>query len=296
MLTLLAEEVASGRETGRSNPVYSSHCPSWVKYAEQSDHNLLKDISTLKTPQGIIAALIPPVSDEEGQEDNVRKISVSPCLANKFDAKRDNLVKGTEPGIDSVLTVRELVRLLKLYGIDLANSGSKFADEPFALRSFAADITEISGGVAEGVARVLSEREGGSGLTAHDIKRVRTPGGFREISFRTDKGQYHFAVVDGLPSFERLREEMAKGVKFDFVEVVVCRGGCVNGGGLGFSSGAEAPRERSRQLARGEDNHAMPLPSRNPEIKRLLTLINADIKKGSVAELRREYTERKVLM
>lgn len=297
MLTLLAEEVASGRETGRSNPVYSSHCPSWVKYAEQSDYNLLKEISTLKTPQGIIAALIPPVSDEEeSQGYSVRKISVSPCLANKFDAKRDNLVKGTEPGIDSVLTVREVVRLLKLYGVDLVNSGSKFADEPFALRSFAADITEVSGGVAEGVARVLSETEGGPGLTAHDIKRVRTPGGFREISFKTGKGQYHFAVVDGLPSFERLKEEMVKGLKFDFVEVVVCRGGCVNGGGLGFSSGAEASRERFRQLTRGEDNHAMPLPSRNPELKRLLTLITADIKNGSRVELRREYTERKVLM
>ena len=297
MLTLLAEEVASGKEAGRSTPVYSSHCPSWVKYAEQSNHNLLKDITTLKTPQGIIASLIPSVSDEEGSQGyNVRKVSVSPCLANKFDAKRDNLVKGTEPGIDSVLTVRELVRLLKLYGIDLANSGSKFTDEPFALRSFAADVSEMSGGVAEGVARILSEMEGAHGLKTQDIKRVRTPGGYREISFKAGKWDYRFAVVDGLPSFERLREEMASGLKFDFVEVVVCRGGCVNGGGLGFSSGAGAPKERSKQLARGEENHAMSLPSRNPELKRLLTLINSDIKSGNGPELRREYTERKVLM
>lgn len=297
MLTLLAEEVVSGREAGRNTPVYSSHCPSWVKYAEQAGHDLLKDISTLKTPQGIIAALIPSVSEEEGSQGyNVRKISVSPCLAAKFDAKRDNLVKGTEPGIDSVLTVRELVRLLKLYGIDLENSGSKFADEPFALRSFAADISEISGGVAEGVARILAEIEGGSGLTTQDIKRVRAPGGYREISFKTDKGDYCFAVVDGLPSFERLREEMTSGRKFDFVEVVVCRGGCVNGGGLGFSSGSGAPRERFRQLVRGEDNHAMSLPSRNPELNRLIALITTDIKNGNEAELRREYIERKVLM
>ncbi|MCA1756616.1 MAG: (2Fe-2S)-binding protein [Bacteroidales bacterium] len=302
MLSLLAEELATGRENGRDTPIYSSHCPSWIKHAEQSGHNLLKDISKLKTPQLITGTLIPLIQGEEAgrEEVKVRRVSVSPCLAAKFDARRDNLIQGAQPGVDSVLTVRELVRLLKLYGIDLAASGSGFADEPLSLRSFTADLAEISGGVAEGVARILSETEGGPGLTSQDIKRFRTPGLYREISFSTSKRDYLFAVVDGLTSFDRLKEGMDAGRKFDFVEVVVCRGGCVNGGGLGFGAGADGPRERYRQIVRGEENHSMPLPSRNPETKKLLTLIqdkrDDNGNSGYTDIAGREYIERDVLM
>lgn len=302
MLSLLAEEVAAGRENGRQTPLYSSHCPSWIKHAEQSGHSLLKDITKLKTPQIITGTLIPVIPEEESEREivKVRRVSVTPCLAAKFDAKRDNLIQGVEPGVDSVLTVRELVRLLKLYGIDLAASGSGFADEPLSLRSFAADLTEISGGVAEGVARILTDTEGGAGLTPQDIKKIRTPGCYREISFRTGKGDYLFAVVDGLNSLNRLNEGIAAGQKYDFVEVVVCRGGCVNGGGLGFRAGVTGPRERQRQIVRGEENHPMPLPGRNPETKRLITLIHEkgyDNGDGRYSDLTgREYLERDVLM
>jgi NADH-quinone oxidoreductase subunit G/NADP-reducing hydrogenase subunit HndD len=302
MLSLIAEEVTAGRENGRQTPLYSSHCPSWIKHAEQSGHPLLKDITKLKTPQIITGTLIPVIQDKESEEEivKVRRVSVTPCLAAKFDAKRDNLLQGVEPGVDSVLTVRELVRLLKLYGIDLAASGSGFADEPLSLRSFAADLAEISGGVAEGVARILTDTEGGPGLTSQDIKKIRTPGLYREISFTTGKGDYLFAVVDGLNSLSRLNEGIAAGRKYDFVEVVVCRGGCVNGGRLGFRAGVTAPRERQRQIVRGEENHPMPLPSRNPETKKLLALIrdrgydNGDDGYSDITG--REYTERDVLM
>jgi len=54
--------------------------------------------------------------------------------------------------VDSVLTVRELARLIRLYGIDTSNIEHEPADEPMSEEA-RRNNAEVSGGIAEGVIR-----------------------------------------------------------------------------------------------------------------------------------------------
>ena len=74
-------------------------------------------------------------------------------MAMKFEARRDGMMRKGISDVDSVLTVRELARLIRLYGIDITNIEHEPADEPMAGRSSSAVLAEVSGGMAEGVIR-----------------------------------------------------------------------------------------------------------------------------------------------
>lgn len=298
MLTELAAEVVQRKPSSDNLPLFSSHCPAWVKYAEQALPDLVANITTLKTPQRIAGAIARISGNNEA--DNLPgddwMVSVSPCLASKFDARREGSGSDNRDDVDSVLTVRELLSLLKLYGIDLANSGSVFGDEPMSLRSSLADITEMSGGLVESIARIISVNSGGAGLTQAVIRKFRSAGSFRELSFKCGESSYRFALVDGLNSLETLFASIQKGIKYDFVEVTACRGGCADGGGIGYSSNGDKLRERQKAILKNDEQAPMEIPAKNPEISKLYSAVlkgrEADIEKI----LRQNYKQRKVLL
>ncbi len=104
----------------------------------------------IKSPQQITGVLIKTiVAGQLGiQPEQIFSVSVSPCVAMKFEARRDGMMRKGSSDVDSVLTVRELVRLIKLYGIDITNIDKEPADEPISGRSSMAVLAETSGGLA----------------------------------------------------------------------------------------------------------------------------------------------------
>ena len=150
-------------ENKSDNPLYISACPAWVKYAEQFMPSLIPDLSTVKSPQQITGVLIKTlVADQLNvKPEEIFSVSATPCMAMKFEARRDGMMRKGISDVDSVLTVRELARLIRLYGIDTSNIENEPADEPLSGRSSAAILAEVSGGMAEGVIQVilLSETE-----------------------------------------------------------------------------------------------------------------------------------------
>ena len=269
LITELADALISSRDRADKKPLVVSACPAWVKYCEQFTPELLPLLSTLKTPQQISGAIIKSVVPATADKSRVYTVSVTPCTAMKFEARRDSMTRKGISDIDTVLTVRELARLIILYGIDITNIDPEPADEPMALRSSASLLAEAAGGITESVLRSIAVRAGEKEADKPAVKRLRNNGSFREAMVTAGGVTYTVAVVDGLKGLEKLRQMLDGGTHYDLVEVMACPGGCVNGGGMLPAGSKEAVRLRSRFIWQTDDQEAVRGPEQSASVSDL---------------------------
>ncbi len=265
----LATEVAHRIVEKSDGPLYISACAAWVKYAEQAMHGELKFLSTLKPPQNITGSLIKTVISgslklKPGQ---IFSVSVSPCTAMKFEAKRDGMMTKGIYDVDAVITVRELAKLIKLYGLDINSTEGELADEPFAHRSAMAAYSEITGGLTEAVVRNVMVMLTGKDPGRKEFKSILAGGSFRDALFSVNGHTLSVAVIDGLTGLEKLRQSVEQGKKYDLVEVMVCPGGCLNGGGLPSCRTKDELRNRIKQITASEELSTIKTPDESPVIK-----------------------------
>ncbi|HEX2969824.1 MAG TPA: [Fe-Fe] hydrogenase large subunit C-terminal domain-containing protein [Bacteroidales bacterium] len=253
-------------DRGETSPLYISACPSWVKYAEQFLSSLIPQLSTVKSPQQITGALIKTIVADQlhVKPEEIFSVSATPCVAMKYEARRDGMTRKGLSDVDSVLTVRELARLIRLYGIDTSNIDPEPADEPMAGRSSAAIMAEVSGGMAENVLRLFCYRKTNKEPDRQLFKKLRGSGNFREITFSVGDHSINAVVIDGLTGFEKLRIALASGRKYDLVEVSTCPGGCVHGAGLPFSPSKDEIKNRAKLVYQSFETEAINLPCKSP--------------------------------
>ena len=269
-ITELANSLLEKTDKELDNPLYVSACPAWVKYAEQFIPSLIPQLSTVKSPQQITGILIKTVV--AGQlgilPEQIFSVSVTPCMAMKYEARRDGMMRKGISDVDSVMTVRELARLIRLNGIDFTNTEKEPADEPLSGRSSSAVLAEVSGGVAESVIRLLFYKTAGKEIDKQLFKKLHLSGTFRDCSVPVGENEIRVAVVDGLTGLEKLRSALAAGTKYDLIEVMVCQGGCVHGGGLPFINSKDELKARTKLVYQADETEAIILPCKSP------TLIN----------------------
>lgn len=264
-ITEVTNQLAARIENKAATPLYISTCPAWVKYAEQFMPSLIPDLSTVKSPQQITGVLIKTlVADQmKARPEEIFSVSVTPCMAMKFEARRDGMMRKGISDVDSVLTVRELARLIRLYGIDMTNIVHEAADEPMSTRSSAAVLAEVAGGFAEGVLRSFHYQMLKKDIDKQLFKKLRSGGSFREVSVKMGETEIRVAVVDGLSSLEKLKSALASGRKYDLVEVQTCPGGCVHGAGLPFNTSKDEIKTRSKLVYQTDDTEAINLPCKS---------------------------------
>ncbi len=287
MINELTDAVMSSGEKEERKPLLVSACPAWVKYCEQFTPELLPLLSPLKTPQQISGAIIRSVVPVNEERSRVYTVSVSPCTAMKFEARRDSMTRKGISDIDTVLTVRELARLIVLYGIDISNIDPEPADEPMELRSSAALLAECAGGITEAVLRSLAHRRGIREIDRSAVKKLRNIGNLREIKVTIGGESWSVAVVDGLTGLARLREKMEAGTHYDLVEVMACPGGCVNGGGMLPAGSREAVRQRAKFIWQTDELEAVRTPQQSASVATLY---------GKVFEECPELSDRKLFL
>ncbi|MBE0675695.1 MAG: (2Fe-2S)-binding protein [Bacteroidales bacterium] len=264
----MAGSVIENHAGDAPKPIYVSACPAWVKYAEQFTPGLIDSISPLKSPQQIAGSLIKSfIPERKGiNADNIFSVSVTPCIAMKFEARRDGMTRKGVSDVDAVLTVMELARLVRLFGIDITSSAEEAADDPMGMRSASALLTEVSGGYTEAVVRSLLFMKNVNTNDRALFRKVRSGSGFREVSVSAAGEEYNFAVVDGLTALQKLNNQIAAGKRYDMIEIMVCPGGCVNGGGLSFSSTREIIRNRAKFIYQTEEAEAVSVASKSPAL------------------------------
>ncbi len=281
-ITEITGQLSEKIETKSDTSLYISACPAWVKYAEQFIPSVIPQLSTVKSPQQITGVLIKTiVANQAGAKpEEIFSVSVTPCIAMKFESRRNGMMRKGISDVDSVLTVRELARLIRLYGIDITNIDHEPADEPLAGRSSSAVLAEVSGGLAEGVIRLLHFQKTRKEIDKQLFKKMRAGGSFREASFEIGELEVSVAVVDGLTGLEKLRTSITSGKKYDLIEVMTCPGGCVHGAGLPFTTTKDEIKSRSKLIYDADNTEAISLPCKSPALINLyekLLIENTDI-------------------
>ncbi|MGB8261066.1 MAG: NADH-dependent [FeFe] hydrogenase, group A6 [Terracidiphilus sp.] len=234
------------KEDGRL-PMFTSCCPGWVKYAEQYFPELLPNLSTCRSPQGMFGSLLKVMLPEQLkiERTDLKVVSIMPCTAKKFEAKRPELAVNGDPDVDHVLTTQELAHMIQSAGLVFDNLQPESFDMPFGFYTGAGVIFGNSGGVTEAVLRYAAEKITGEKLERVEFEEVRGESGLREASITVNGAELKLAIVHGLRNARVVAEQVRAGKShYDLIEVMACPGGCVGG------AGQPIPKDRDTRALR----------------------------------------------
>ncbi len=246
-----ASELAARLRAGGPFPMMTSCSPGWIKYVEQFHPDFLPNLSSCKSPQMMLGALVKSIFAEREKRDpaSIFSVAVMPCVAKKFEAGRPEMSRNGLADVDAVLTTRELARLLRMRGIELTKLDPETADSPFGERSTAGKLFGGSGGVMESALRTAHFLLTGRELDDLKIQAVRGLEGVKEVRVQIGDVTLGAAVVSGLANARMLLDQVRAGRKdLHFIEVMTCPGGCINGGGQIRGVSPEAIRARLQSL------------------------------------------------
>ena len=277
-LTIMEEATEFlGRYTKKENlPLITSCSPGWIKYCEHYYPEMIPNLSSCKSPQGMFGSVAKTYyAQKEGIDPkNIFVVSVMPCTAKKFEAERmDHTAVEGLADIDAVVTVRELARMIKKAGIMFNMLPDGEFDAPFGLGSGAGTIFGATGGVMEAALRTAYETLTGEELDKLEFNDVRGTEGIKEATYTIAGNEIRVAVVSGTANAGKLLDMIKAGEKtYDFIEVMACPGGCVNGGGQPIQPASVTNNYDVRALrAAGlyEDDKNLPIRKShlNPDVK-----------------------------
>ena len=219
----------------RPGPMITSCSPGWINYIEYYYPELLPHLSSCKSPHEMMGAIIKSYYAEKHNIDRsqICVVSIMPCTAKKFEKERPaNSVDGIKD-VDVVLTTRELAELIKRAGILWKKlPEEEFDDDLIGEYSGAGAIFGVTGGVMEAAIRtayhILTNQE----LEPIEFTPCRGLEGIKEATLKINGVTYNFAMCSGMKNAKVLLEQIKNGEsKYDFIEVMGCPGGCINGGG-----------------------------------------------------------------
>jgi len=278
-LTVMEEaEELIGRMTGNGAlPMITSCCPGWIKFCEHNFPDLIKNLSSCKSPQQMFGAVAKSYYAEKAgiHKENIVVVSVMPCTAKKFELGRDNQNGAGVPDVDISITTRELGRMLKQAEIQLEAMPSERFDEPLGTGTGAGVIFGASGGVMEAALRTALEKQTGKQLEQLEFKKIPYVDGIKEASYDINGKTISTAVVSGLANAKELLEKVRSGgADYHFIEVMACPGGCVNGGGqpqqfAGIRAKNDISAVRAEALYRNDEKSKLRKSHENPAIAEL---------------------------
>lgn len=268
-----ATELIKRLTTDQPGPMFTSCCPAWVKYAEhRGSEQLLQQLSTTRSPQQIFGSLMKRYwAKELGKKpQDIYMVSIMPCTAKKFEHKREEFSVDGVPDVDLVLTTQELGRMIRAAGMDLAQLEPSEFDLPFGVHTGAGVIFGATGGVMEAALRAAYEMITGEVLKNVEFKAVRGFEGLKEFSVDLKGREVKVAVVHGLANADNLLERLDAGTaSYDFVEVMSCPGGCINGAGQPQSFVPETKQARSQGIYQADEMSQLRKSQDNPVVAKV---------------------------
>jgi iron-only hydrogenase group A len=273
-LTIMEEasELIHRIQEGGTMPMITSCCPGWVKFAEEFYPDMIPNLSSCKSPQQMMGAVIKSYWAEKTgvKSEDIYSVSVMPCTAKKFEAQREEMTSKGISDVDAVLTTRELAQLIRMYGIDLMKLAPETTDSPLGFRSSAGKLFGATGGVMEAAIRTAYHMLTGEELIQFKIEALRGFKGCKEAKLNVNGLEINVAVVNGLANARILLDSIKNGEKnLHFIEVMACPGGCINGGGQHIGASEEAIKARMAALYDIDDKETIKVSHKNPEIIKL---------------------------
>jgi NADP-reducing hydrogenase subunit HndD len=229
-------------------PMITSCSPGWINYAETYYPDLLRHVSSCKSPHEMQGAILKSYYAQQKGIDpaDIFVVSIMPCTAKKYEKDRPQMKNDAGlKDVDAVLTVTELAEMIRRSGILF----KRLPDEPYdqdimGEYSGAGTIFGVTGGVMEAALRtayfVLEGKEH-EGIT---FEQVRGFDDVKEASLTLGGQTLNVAVTSGMRNASKLLDDIRAGKsKYQFIEIMCCPGGCINGGGMPIVRHAFLPDE-----------------------------------------------------
>ena len=235
-LTIMEEatEFLDRVKNGGKLPLITSCSPGWIKYCEHYFPDMTENLSSCKSPQQMFGAMYKTYYAEKAGLDpkDIVFVSCIPCTAKKFEVGRDHQNAAGVPDVDVAITTRELARLIEKAGINFKALPDEKFDQPFDIGSGAGAIFGATGGVMEAALRTAAEVILGKPLEKLDFDDVRGTAPIKRATYKLGDMEIKVAVASGTKNAKELLTKVQNGEeKVDFIEIMACPGGCVNGGG-----------------------------------------------------------------
>ena len=258
-------------------PMITSCSPGWIKHIEHAFPDELSHLSTCKSPHAMLGALVKSYYAEKLGVDpkDLFVVSVMPCTAKKFEARRPELGRNGMADVDVVITTRELARMIKEAGIDFVNLPDEDFDSLMGESTGASVIFGATGGVMEAALRTAYELITGTTLEDVNFTAVRGMEGIKEATVKIGDLDVKVAVCSSTGKASELLDAVKRGEKqYHFIEVMGCPGGCVNGGGQPIvpapvRNWTNVPAIRAKALYSEDEAKTLRKSHENPEIKQI---------------------------
>ncbi len=228
---------------GENLPLITSCSPGWIKFCEHYYPEFTENLSSCKSPQQMFGAIYKTYYAQKRGLDptDIVFVSAIPCTAKKFEVRRPGQSAAGEGiyDVDYAITTRELARMIEKAGVNFRELDDEEFDSPFAVRSGAGEIFGATGGVMEAALRTAANTILGTNLEKVELPEVRGTEPIKYATYKLGDVTVNVAVTSGAKNARELLDKVKAGeVKVDFIEVMACPGGCVNGGGQPVQSAA----------------------------------------------------------
>ncbi len=254
-------------------PILTSCCPGWVNFFEHNFPDMLDVPSTAKSPQQMFGAIAKSYWAEKMgiKREDLVVVSIMPCLAKKYECKREEFSVNGNPDVDYVLSTRELARLIKQFNLDLKEMPIADFDDPLGESTGAAVIFGVTGGVIEAATRTAYEVFTGKKLERIEFTELRGLEGIRDAWVDFNGTPIHIGIAHGLKNARTLLERVRKGEEqFHAIEVMACPGGCIGGAGQPYHHGDSSIIKKRFDATYEEDrNKPIRKSHENPSIIKL---------------------------
>ena len=275
-LTIMEEgtEFLQRVKNGGTLPMITSCSPGWIKFCEHYYPELIPNLSTCKSPQQMQGAMIKSYYAEKMGIDpkDMVVVSVMPCVAKKFEIKRDDQGHDDIADNDIVISTRELAAMIKAAGIQFTALADEEFDPIMGIGSGAGTIFGATGGVMEAALRTVADVLTGEDLESIEYTEVRGMEDIKEATYDVAGMQVKVAVTSGLKNAAKLLDKVKSGeADYQFIEVMCCPGGCINGGGQPIVDGhtrnfVDVKGLRAAALYEDDKNLTYRKSHKNPEI------------------------------
>ena len=248
-LTIMEEgtELLGRIQNGGVLPMITSCSPGWINYAEYNYGDLLPHLSTCKSPQQMMGAILKTyyAAKNDIERSEMFVVSIMPCTAKKDEKEREQLKVNDIPDVDAVLTTRELAKMIKRAGIIFNRLPDEEYDQDLMGEYTGAGVIfGVTGGVMEAAVRTVHYVLTGKELEGITYEAVRGLEGIKEASVTVNDLTLNLAVAHGMKNAKVLLDQIKEGTsKYHFIEIMGCPGGCIAGGGQPFVRPCFLPNE-----------------------------------------------------
>jgi NADP-reducing hydrogenase subunit HndD len=302
-LTIMEEgtELLDRLQNGGKLPLITSCSPGWVKYCEHYYPEFLDNLSSCKSPHEMMGAILKSYYAQKMNIDpsKIFVVSVMPCTAKKFEAQRPELAANGYSDVDVVITTRELARMIKEAGVNFLALPDEPFDDPLGVSTGAGVIFGVTGGVMEAALRTVAEILTGEELENIEFGVVRGLEGIRTASIDVGGVTIKAAVANGTANAAALLDRIKSGQEhYDFIEIMGCPGGCINGGGQPILTAQQRwdidiKAERAKALYQEDRDMPIRKSHENPQIKAIYNEFLGKPNSHTAHELlHTHYTER----